>query len=90
MSIRSQQFTVSTTAVELRPTGAPSSPGYKGATIYLTVGARDIFVGPSSAVTSTTGHKLLQNTEHVIRLSVSDRLYAIAASSGTDTVLRVE
>lgn len=89
MAIRTQQFTVSTTAVELRPTGAPTNPDYSGAEIRVTAGARDMFIGPSG-VTTATGFKVPQGTTVALRLGVSDRLYGIAGSSGTDTVLRVD
>lgn len=90
MALRTQQFTVSTSAVELRPTGAPQNPDYKrGARVKVTVGARDIFVGPAG-VTTTTGLRLLTNTTHEFILGWSDRLYAIAGSSGTDTVARID
>ena len=88
MAIRTAQFTINTTATELRPSGAPTSPDYKGAKVVITVGARDLFIGASNAVTTSTGLKLLQATTHEFHLGVSGRLWAIAAGSGTDSVLR--
>lgn len=89
MALRTQQITVGTTAVELRPTGAPTTPtaGTKASLAITADAAQDLFVGPSG-VTTGTGFKVPKGTTFFIVLNPTERLYGIAAASGTVNVLR--
>lgn len=89
MAIRTQQITVSTSAVELRPTGAPTTPGFGSrASLGITADAdQDLYVG-GSGVTTSTGFKVAKDTSFFIVLNPSERIYGIAGGSGTVQVIR--
>lgn len=89
MAIRTAQITVSTTAVELRPAGSPTSPsaGGKG-TMAITADAdQDLYIGPS-VVTTSTGFKVPKGSTFFLTLNSSERIYGIAGGSGTVQVIR--
>lgn len=89
MALRTAQITVSTTAVELRPSGAPTSPDFGSrASLAITADAsEDLYVG-GSGVTTSTGFKVPQGTSFFIILNPGERIYGIAGGSGTVQVIR--
>ena len=92
MALRTQQFTVSTTAVELRPTGAPTAAiAGESAEVWVTADATQaLFLGPTNSVTASNGFKVPANTTVKIKLNPGERLWGIAGASGTVYVLRTD
>jgi hypothetical protein len=89
MALRTAQVTVSTSAVELRPDGAPTSPSFGSrASVAITADAdQDLYVG-GSGVTTSTGFKVPKDTSFFIVLNPGERIYGIAGGSGTVQVIR--
>ena len=80
--ITNAQYAITSTATEV----ATSTVGHKN--VYLHVlGNKSVYLGSSSAVTSTTG-LLLDKTAGVvmIRLAAGDKLFACTNGADTDTI----
>lgn len=86
MTISARQPGVSTTQIELTDgTGALAREIY---TLRVRAPvAEDLYVGPSG-VTLGTGYKVALNSELVLNLGYGERVYGIAAGSGTAYVLQ--
>lgn len=86
MAYKAAQVAVSTTAAELFTSGP--APAYD-VLVYSTV---EIFVGPTSSVTTGTGYLVPATTQTLIPTTgaENDTLYAIASSSGTAYVLQIQ
>ena len=80
--ITSAQYTVGTSAVKI----AAAGDAYRNVTIHQNSGS--IFIGPSSALTLTTG-LLLDNASGPLTLRVGpqDEIWAISSASHTVSVL---
>ena len=86
MAYKAAQVAVGTTAAGLFTSGP--APAYD-VLVYSTV---QIFVGPTSSVTTSTGYLVPATTAVQIPTTgaENDTLYAIAATSGTAYVLQVQ
>jgi hypothetical protein len=86
MATASAAVTVSTSATLL---SAADHDSISGQTLYITNGAADMFMGPST-VTTLTGYKVAAsaNVPWPIKLGSGEALYGITASSSTVQVLR--
>jgi hypothetical protein len=85
MAFRGEQIAVGTSAVEL--TQFAESDTVSGRSLAITKATVDIFLGATSAVTSSTGALLPTGTPIAMDLDRKDRVWAIAASSGTAHVV---
>jgi hypothetical protein len=86
MAYKASVVSVGTTAAELFTSGP--APAYD-VLVYSTV---QIFVGPTSSVTTSTGYLVPATTTVQIPTTgaENDALYAIASSSGTAYVLQIQ
>lgn len=85
MSIRSGQFAVGTSPVELLPQSPVVPAGSSSSVVVQGASTADVFVGPSG-VTTSTGLKLVTNGALSFTLQAGESLFAVAASAGPHTV----
>lgn len=80
MAFRGEQIAVSTTAVEL--TQFAETDTISGRSLAILGATVDVYLGNTSAVTTSTGAKLAASAPLAMDLDRKDRVFAIAASSG--------
>lgn len=80
--ITAAQYAIDGTAVKI----AESLIGFK--TVHIApIGNTTVYLGGTSAVTSTTGYGLNKSLgEHDVKIGPGDKIYAICASGQTETV----
>jgi hypothetical protein len=87
MAFRGEQVTVGTAAVELTALAEADTTG--GRSLAITTVTVDVFLGATSAVTTSTGAKIPSGSGIGFDLSSGDHVWAIAAGAGTAHVVEV-